>query len=147
MPWKKYIVRLINFFLHFQFSLLATFAMIIMLNDHNDIGCHRVIFMIFISFAKNAMVKPKNILAAIFQLLSDHHSSSSPSVSRNSIQPLCPVSCGQTTRTLLSWHTTPESLCWTICTAGLFYLIEGDSFFMMIVFRATWQSAGSGTSL
>ena len=45
-PWKKYIVRLINFFLHFQFSLLATFAMIIMLHDHNDIGCHRVIFMI-----------------------------------------------------------------------------------------------------
>ena len=88
MPWKKYIVRLINFFLHFQFSLLATFAMIIMLNDHNDIGCHRVIFMIFISFAKNAiaMVKPKNILAAIIQLLSDHHSSSSPSQSGESNQ-------------------------------------------------------------
>ena len=45
-PWKKYIVRLINFFLHFQFSLLATFAMIIMLHDHNDIGCHHLIFMI-----------------------------------------------------------------------------------------------------
>ena len=45
-PWKKYIVRLINFLLHFRFSLVTTFAMLIMLHDHIGIGCHRVIFMI-----------------------------------------------------------------------------------------------------